>query len=324
MSLKDEFIDIFVPDHSRGLMVDALILKSALEIATIRVLSIPLAAMKMPAEVNATQIQLEPRGRIAVFVECVFEHPMLDYYMRKVFLPNPEWLFQEDFEKINRIITEFWHKTMFGYNMVQAVFPNKLHTYIGFTSLPREADDLDYESCFHTSGIRPESRHTQTLVDTWLDRPDFPPLNARVHWAEMLRVPRWVTVSNLRLFLGDMSDEEYEFEFSRSGIHICTSQMEGFGHYINEARSMGALVVTVGAPPMSELITWQTGILIRPEASEPHGCGTRNIVSGKAIEQAVEEVLAMNVAERRARGALAKEEYLKDRSAFRKRIERCF
>lgn len=38
-------------------------------------------------------------------------------------------------------------------------------------------------------------------------------------------------------------------------IHVCASEREGFGHYINEARAAGALVVSTDHPPMNELIT---------------------------------------------------------------------
>ena len=49
----------------------------------------------------------------------------------------------------------------------------------------------------------------------------------------------------------------------RNRVHVCPSSREGFGHYINEARSVSAVIITVDAPPMNEFVTNATsGILI--------------------------------------------------------------
>jgi hypothetical protein len=50
-----------------------------------------------------------------------------------------------------------------------------------------------------------------------------------------------------------------------SGVHICISEREGFGHYINEARAAGALVVSTDHTPMSELVQdGASGLLVKP------------------------------------------------------------
>ena len=46
-------------------------------------------------------------------------------------------------------------------------------------------------------------------------------------------------------------------------LHLCPSIIEGYGHYLNEARKIGAFVITVDYPPMNELITKDTGVLIK-------------------------------------------------------------
>ena len=54
--------------------------------------------------------------------------------------------------------------------------------------------------------------------------------------------------------------------------HLCPSEYEGFGHYINEARSTGALIISTDAAPMNELV--KNGILIKPDRFYKHHSGT--------------------------------------------------
>lgn len=50
-----------------------------------------------------------------------------------------------------------------------------------------------------------------------------------------------------------------------SGVQICVSEREGFGHYMNEARAAGALVVSTDHPPMNELVRdGVSGLLVKP------------------------------------------------------------
>jgi hypothetical protein len=57
-------------------------------------------------------------------------------------------------------------------------------------------------------------------------------------------------------FIGNrLDDSEFIDMANRNLIHICPSTVEGWGHYINEAKSMANVVVTTNARPMSELIT---------------------------------------------------------------------
>jgi len=61
---------------------------------------------------------------------------------------------------------------------------------------------------------------------------------------------------------------------SRAGIWLCPSEVEGYGHYINEGRSAGAVVVTTNYPPMNELVSEKDGFLVNL------GWGTKVIQEG--------------------------------------------
>jgi glycosyltransferase involved in cell wall biosynthesis len=55
------------------------------------------------------------------------------------------------------------------------------------------------------------------------------------------------------------------------GIHLCPSMIEGFGHYINEARALGRLAVTTDLAPMNELVDDQSGFVIPASTTEGFG-----------------------------------------------------
>jgi hypothetical protein len=75
------------------------------------------------------------------------------------------------------------------------------------------------------------------LVDNvWANNPYFPTLNV------IARGPTSKNLSNVKGFYGFQSTMTTAKILYQSGVHLCTSMREGFGHYINEARAMGALV----------------------------------------------------------------------------------
>jgi len=43
---------------------------------------------------------------------------------------------------------------------------------------------------------------------------------------------------------------------------LCTSVHEGYGHYINQARASSAVIVTTDVPPMNELLSRASSVLI--------------------------------------------------------------
>jgi len=67
---------------------------------------------------------------------------------------------------------------------------------------------------------------------------------------------------NLIIYTERLADEELLGLQQSSGVHLCPSREEGFGHYINEARALGALVMTTNWAPMNDLVQDHFGVLI--------------------------------------------------------------
>lgn len=317
--MKRFLLDVFVPDHSKGLMVDALVVKEAIGADRVRIISVPVKACKNTISTNDRDLRFEPEADIAVFIERLFPHGNFQSYSKRVFVPNPEWLTALDIKIARSMIDEIWHKSRFGLKLLNGIFPEKIHRYVGFTSLRSPSSVRSYERFAHFSG-KSRTRHKQDIIDLWLNNPDLPALTLPAY-GEAISIPRWVVCGNLRFFLGFLKDADLQREFTAHGIHLCTSQMEGFGHYINESRSVGALVVTMDAPPMNELIDETCGVLIAPAKAVPHNFGTRFIATPESIRDAVMRVLRMPVDVRKELGSRARARFVKEREEFSQNLK---
>lgn len=318
MAANANLLDVFVPTHSKGLMVDAAVLQMALGRDRVRILKVPYEAGDAPLEVNDRNLSFEPASDTAVFVERLFEHSRLGAYARRILLPNPEWLTEADCRRADRAVTEFWHKTRYSLDLLSTTHPRNKHVYIGFTSPCEPARVNSHASFVHLSG-RSGTRHTQELVDIWLNNPGLPSLTWQ-NYGSGISIPRWIKLANMEFYLGFLDDAEHRRLAARHGIHLCASQMEGFGHHINEARALGALVVTLDGAPMNELVDPSSGLLIQPGTSQPHHCAMRFIATREAIEEAIARVIAMPVDARRALGDRARDRFVSERDQFFARI----
>jgi hypothetical protein len=116
---------------------------------------------------------------------------------------------------------------------------------------------------------------------------------------------------------------------SRLPLHMCVSEREGYGHYLNEARAAGALVVTTAHAPMDELAPKRTvaGALVKPErlVSYPEMALGRYarinaLASPKDICAAVDRALALSPREAAKRRAAARRAFELERAEFRGRL----
>jgi glycosyltransferase involved in cell wall biosynthesis len=107
---------------------------------------------------------------------------------------------------------------------------------------------------------------------------------------------------------------------NRSGVHVCPSEAEGWGHYLVEGMSAGAVVITTDAPPMNEIVQPEHGVLCDYSTSTPMHFGTKYFVSPEALEAAVRSTLERDPADLQAMGRLARACYLDNHRAFVARL----
>jgi len=173
---------------------------------------------------------------------CIFLESLDRRYYGKynILIPNQEWFFREWIQELVNFQSIFV-KTKIAYQIFSNVH-NNVH-YIGFTSFDMYKDVEKVKECFHTQG-KSINKGTEILTNWNIS---MPKLNI-ISKSQIIN-------PNVNFIGNRLDDSEFIDMANRNLIHICPSTVEGWGHYINEAKSMANVVVTTNARPMSELIT---------------------------------------------------------------------
>ena len=225
-------------------------------------------------------------------------------------IPNPEWFREENMPYLS-LMDLVLCKTR---NAVDIFTPLASDArYLGFTS----ADRLDPETrrsnalmCLHAAGASP-SKGTSAVLRAWYRHPEWPRLVVirSPSWYGGQPLPEEPEASNIQYVTERLDDHTLKRYQNECEVHICPSEAEGFGHFIVEAMSCGAVVITTDAPPMNELVTENRGVLVRSERAEPMRLGTSYFVDVDDLERQISRVLDMGQNERRAMGRNARQWY---------------
>jgi glycosyltransferase involved in cell wall biosynthesis len=198
-------------------------------------------------------------------------------------LPYPEHFFStENLDKANYILCaskfcrdlflDLKSKFNFNYDVV----------YISSTSLiPKKVDikNLNYKKFLHLSGTSP-LKNTRTVLETWLSEPNFPELNLvcldRREYRSCFRecghlIAKAQKSRNIKIFCHKLSELDKFNLQSNCGFAICPSEAESFGHYINESKGFGSIVISTNYPPMNELICTDFGFLLNSTSKTQRG-----------------------------------------------------
>ncbi len=258
------------------------------------------------------------RGRHHYDVNIFLETPVADWFPTarvNCLIPNPEWVRQDEVEVLPRLdwilckTQDAWEKfERLGYHVLK----------LGFSSVDRHAPAVRREpdSCVHISG-RSMQKGTFVLSQVWARHPEWPTLSVYQH----NRHVDTASAPNIRRVEGIQGDGELRRIQNTHPIHICPSEAEGWGHYIVEAMSCKAVVVTTDAPPMNEIVTPSRGVLVPYNRAEPQGLGMSYYVDERALEEKIAGVLRMGPRERDSLGENARKWYVENDLHFRERLK---
>ncbi|WIA22750.1 hypothetical protein OEZ86_009707 [Tetradesmus obliquus] len=195
-------------------------------------------------------------------------------------------------------------------------------------------------SFLHIKGRSP-LRHTQQLLRCWASQPEFPRLTVvgAFTWDE---VKEYGDAINIR-FLPQVNQDTLPDQPPRllvptelrqlqadSPVHICPSQSEGWGHTINEARAVGAVVLTTDHPPMNEFVSKAKGpglvipverLLAYRELALAKYEPLDALIDEAQLCDVVELVLQMPAQEVYERGQQARTNFLYEKAVFMARMQ---
>ena len=263
---------------------------------------------------------LQTEVNIIIFLEHILEN-YLEKYTCCMFVPNVEWLTNTDTRLLyhNHLHTILC-KTNHSFEIMSRLIPFK-PIYCGMTSLVKTIKNNTYQKKFELLHVKGTSmyKNTQILIDAWLKHPEWPILH--IVCRSVIDLYKPIIIDNIILYQYELSDEELYNLQNTCMVHICPSYCEGFGHYINEGRLSSSLIITINAPPMNELVTHNSGLLINPiKSEEVQLFGTGYLISIKEIEDVMYKLLAINFQDIDNMGKKAFDDYVDDTNKFEKKI----
>jgi glycosyltransferase involved in cell wall biosynthesis len=227
-------------------------------------------------------------------------------------IPNPEWYTQEThlLDAIDLILCRT--------KETERIFRqlNKRTYYLGFTSPDcyREEIKKDYLHFLHLAGGS-RLKGTKVIQRIWHSQASFPFLTiidflnpCTSHSPNLQCIPYRIPELDLRQLQ------------NQCGIHLCPSKTEGFGHYMMEAMSAGAVVITTDAPPMNEFIK-DPRCLVRYVKKTPLYLATTYEVDHIELQRKIDYLISLPPEELRAIGLNNRAVYLQTQQEFYERLE---
>lgn len=321
-------INLVVRDNGLGLSRDALLLADALKANGCTVHITPLG------ERDEQQRWRHGRGRRLLFshwrhawarlrgharhdLNIMFEHlwplhlPLARY---NIALPNPEWFDSKDAAHLRRI-DHVWAKTHHAQELFQTLGCKT--SFVGFDSDDRYVPQIPRtRTFFHLAGGS-RIKGTERLLALWRKHPEWPTLTVVQNPSCAQPGP---AQANIRHLVDYVTPETLRELQNAHAFHICLSEAEGWGHYIVEGMGVGAVVITVDAPPMNELVTPDRGLLVAYASSGKMGHATTYQFDETALEQAVTHALDMSDAQIQLMGERARQWFAGNHREFHERI----
>lgn len=316
---KKHLINIVSQNNSAGLAIDVEVINTALDGGEFKTLwlkrnSPPLSWLRA-RRLGIHQLIL-PNIKINIFLENIWSQ-WISFADINIFVPNQEWIRDEDIYLLKRMDAVLC-KTVIATKTFENHHRNVY--FCGFTSPDGFKDKIAATqplTALHIAGRNPY-KGTQALLELWKKHPNWPNLTIvqRAIGDGTVAHQEHSLHTNIKYIAGFLKDAEKNKLQQQSTIHIAPSSVEGFGHSIVEAMSVGAIVITTNAPPMNEMVNKECGFLVEAKIGSPVGLGNHYHIFPESLEMQIQKAILLSDEERAKIGFNAREWYRMNTKIF--------
>lgn len=278
--LKNFTVRIIVPSGSSGTDYDAELYHQLLEGSVL-------------CYVNSQHPEEHPEARkfydVNLYVEKTLRSKSISREYGEIFpcrekwmMPNQEMLrLDENLEDIDVWIC----KTRYAKRLIEEYFPESRVIYTAHTSkdllssIGGVIPEKNYDLAIHPAG-KSWLKGTRNLIKAWIvsDPKKSLVVTCRDYCIQNKKILRELSYEfsfkqngkdlvyrngeTAIYFYESLSAEDLRYFQLKAGWWICPSEVEGYGHYINEGRGAGGVIITTNFPPMNELVSSENGFLI--------------------------------------------------------------
>jgi len=292
-------INIYTKFNGVGLEADARIIKGIL-------------TPEHDVEIINWNKPMKRNAKVGIHLEHI-RRELLHLASYNVSIPNPEW-FDEPWRPLLRHVQAVWCKTDYTLSIFQNLHQNCIKT--GFTSEDKCDATVEKHKIFIHMAGRSSHKGSETIRDIWKSDKSLP----------LLLLQKIEHLNGFQFQLPNYYCQNKRLvdikEFLNQAIfHLCPSKAEGFGHYINEALSTGAIVITTDHGPMNELVTTDYGFIVPGRVCGRHRLAEEYCVDPKALKEAVVKAYSLDNDTLLQMSAKAREAYLKRDAEFRTKLK---
>lgn len=302
-------IQLISKDNGLGLTTDVQVLRTAIEKAAGAVgreVTIHYADWQALRTIDGGRYDL------SIHLELV-SRSLWSTASRNIYVPNPEWYFNGMWGDLLPRFDEVWAKTEDCLRIFKPLHKRVVKS--GWTSRDRYAPNVErIKSMIHVAGGS-DAKGTMQVLQAMARHPELR-LCLVVRTADKFReVP-----ANVTRIIGPANDE-LDYLLNVHMVHLCPSSYEGFGHYINEARSVAAFIITTNAPPMNELVSSSYGALVAAASSSRMRLADAHHVHADALADAIGQVMACGDGVLARLGGKARMAYLEGAQEFQRFVD---